>query len=216
MNPTPLGDAPRARAVPTPSTARRWRASASLAALTLIATPLVAAPASAAEAADAPVFTGTTEVDGVAAVGSVLTLDETGGSWAPEPESRAYSWLLSDDTVLDASDVLVDGATDASITLLPAHLGKYVIGTVAATAAGATSEPVAADAVGPVAAGELVAGTPTISGTVKVGNKLTAQLVPGRRAPASLTRGRSAAPRSPPRPRSPRLPPTRARRCASR
>ena len=175
MNPMPLGDAPRALAVPTPSTARRWRASASLAALTLIATPLVAVPASAAEAAEAPVFTGTTEVDGVAAVGSVLTLDETGGSWAPEPESRAYSWLLSDDAVLDASDVLVDGATDASITLLPAHLGKYVIGTVAATAAGATSEPVAADAVGPVAAGELAAGTPTISGTVKVGAKLTAR-----------------------------------------
>lgn len=174
MNPTPLGDATRALAVPTRSTARRWRTSASLAALTLIATPLVAVPASAAETADAPVFTGTTEIDGVAAVGSVLTLDETGGTWAPEPESRAYSWLLSDDAMLDASDVIVEGATDTSITLLPAHLGKYVIGTVAATAAGATSEPVAA-AVGPVVEGELVAGTARIAGTVKVGSTLAAQ-----------------------------------------
>ncbi|WP_129789494.1 hypothetical protein [Promicromonospora panici] len=175
MNPTPLGDAPRALAVPFRSSARRWRASASLAALTLIATPLVAVPASAAETADAPVFTGTTEVDGVAAVGSELTLDETGGTWAPEPESRAYSWLLSDDAVLDDADVLVEGATDASITVLPAHLGKYVIGRVAATTAGATSDPVAAPAVGPVAEGELVAGTARISGTVKVGSTLAAQ-----------------------------------------
>ena len=60
-------------------------------------------------------------------------------------------------------------------TLLPAHLGKYVIGTVTATAAGETSEPVAATAVGPVAEGELTAGTATIAGTVKVGATLAAQ-----------------------------------------
>lgn len=175
MNPTPLGDAHPAFAVPTRSTARRWRAGASLTVLTLVATPLVAVPASAAESADAPVFTGTTEIDGVAAVGSVLTLDETGGTWAPEPESRAYAWLLSDDAVLDPSDVPVEGATDASLTLLPGHVGKYVIGTVAATAAGLTSEPVAAATAAPVAVGELTAGTPTVSGTVRVGTTLTAR-----------------------------------------
>lgn len=173
MNPTPLGAAPRALAVPPRSTTRRWRAGASLAVLTLVATPLVAAPASAAEAAVAPVFTGTTEVDGVTAVGSVLTLDETGGTWAPEPESRAYAWLLSDDAALDETDVPVEGAAEASLTLLPAHLGKYVIGTVVGTAAGEASAPVVAAAVGPVALGDLVAGAPTISGTVKVGATLS-------------------------------------------
>ncbi|MFC8796188.1 hypothetical protein ACFT2C_00500 [Promicromonospora sp. NPDC057138] len=169
MNPMSLGDAHPALAVPPRSIARRWRAGASLAALTLVATPLVAVPASAAETAAAPAFTGTVEIDGVAAVGSVLTLDETGGSWAPEPESRTYAWLLSDDAALDASDVPVEGATDASLTLLPAHLGKYVIGTVAATAAGETSDPVAAAAAGPVAAAAFTTTTPQINGTVKVG-----------------------------------------------
>lgn len=172
MNPTPLGAAPRALAAPSRSTARRWRAGASLAALTLVATPLVAVPASAAEPATAPVFAGTIEVDGVAAVGSVVTLDETGGTWTPEPESRAYAWFLSDDAAFDETDVPVEGAAEASLTLLPAHLDKYVIGTVAAVAAGETSEPVPAVA-GPVALGELVAGAPRISGTVRVGTTVS-------------------------------------------
>jgi hypothetical protein len=185
MNPTPLGAAPLALAVPPRNTARRWRAGASLAVLALTATPLVAVPASAAEPSDAPatgstaaaapVFTGTLEVDGTTAVGSTLTLDETGGSWDPTPESLAYSWLLSDDAVLDAADVLVDGATSPSLVLAPEHVDRYLISTVAATAQGETSEPVAAPAVGPVVAGETVPGTPSIFGIVRVDSTLTAR-----------------------------------------
>ncbi|MFD7021597.1 hypothetical protein [Promicromonospora sukumoe] len=172
MNPTVLGDATHASAIPTRSTVRRWRGTASLAALALVATPFAAAPASAAEA-DGPVFAGTLTADGTAAVGSVLTLDESGGTWTPEPESRAYAWLLSDDAALDDTDVPVTDATAVSLTLLPDHLGKYLIGTVTGTAAGLTGEPAAA-VVGPVVEGDLVAGTASVSGTVRVGTKLVA------------------------------------------
>ncbi|MGW2092463.1 hypothetical protein [Promicromonospora sukumoe] len=173
MNPTVLGDATHASAIPTRSTVRRWRGTASLATLALVATPFAAAPASAAEA-DGPVFDGTLRADGNAAVGSVLTLDESGGTWAPQPESRAYAWLLSDDAVLDPADVPVADATAETLTLLPEHLGKYVIGTVAGTADGLTGEAVAATAAGPVVEGDLVAGTASVSGTVRVGTKLVA------------------------------------------
>ncbi|WP_369370391.1 hypothetical protein AB1046_16560 [Promicromonospora sp. Populi] len=168
MNPTALGGAHSALATPTHRTARRWRAGASFAVLALAASPFVATPAAAATA-EAPVFTGTLAVDGTAAVGSALTIDQTGGTWAPEPESVAYSWLLSDDAVLDAADVPVDGAAAESITLAPAHLGKYLIGTVVATAAGESSEPVAAPAAGPVAPGDFVTTTPKVNGTPQIG-----------------------------------------------
>ncbi|WP_020017302.1 hypothetical protein [Promicromonospora sukumoe] len=174
MNPAVLGDASPASAVPVRSAARRWRGTASLATLALVATPFAAAPASAAEA-DGPVFEGTLAVDGNAAVGSVLTIDQTGGTWTPQPESLGYAWLLSDDAVLDAADVPVADAATESLTLLPEHLGKYVIGTVTGTAAGLTGDPVAAAAVGPVVEGDLAAGTAAVAGTVQVGSRLLAR-----------------------------------------
>lgn len=174
MNPTPLGDTHRALAVSPRGIARRWRVEASLAALTLVAMPLVALPASAAETADAPVFTGVAKIHGRGAVDTTLTFDERAGAWSPEPESRAYTWHLSDDALLDASDVLIEGATDATLTPLPEHLGKYVIGTVVATAAGAMSEPVSATTFEPVTPGSLVAGHVRILGTVQVDSLLTA------------------------------------------
>ncbi|MFE7504859.1 hypothetical protein [Promicromonospora sp. NPDC057488] len=173
MNPAVLGDASSASAVPIRSAARRWRGTASLATLALLATPFAAAPASAAEA-DGPVFDGTLTVDGNAAVGSELTIDQTGGIWTPEPESRAYAWLLSDDALLDAGDVPVADAATESLTLLPEYLGKYVIGTVTGTAAGVTGDRVEAAAVGPLVEGDLAAGTASVSGMVRVGTKLTA------------------------------------------
>ena len=90
-------------------------------------------------------------------------MDQTSGTWTPEPESLGYTWLLSDDAVLDAADVPVADAATDSLTLLPEHLGKYLIGTVTGTAAGLTSDPVAAAAVGPVAQGDLAAGTASVS-----------------------------------------------------
>ncbi|WP_285100588.1 hypothetical protein [Promicromonospora sp. MEB111] len=168
-----FGDAHPALAAPTPRTARRWRAGASLATLALVAGPFAAVPASAAEA-DAPVFTGTLAVSGAAVVGTTIALDQTGGTWAPEPESVAYAWYLSADAVLDATDTLVEGAGDPTLDVLPAYLDQYLIGTVAATAGGLTSDPVAA-ASGVVTLGDLAAGTPTVSGTVKVASKLTAR-----------------------------------------
>ncbi|MFI2361501.1 hypothetical protein [Promicromonospora sp. NPDC019610] len=169
-----FGDAHPALAAPTPRTARRWRAGASLATLALVAGPFAAVPASAAEA-DAPVFTGTLAVSGTAAVGSTVALDQTGGTWTPEPESVAYAWYLSSDAVLDTTaDTLVEGAGDPTLDVLPAYLDQYLIGTVAATAGGLTSAPVAA-ASGVVSLGDLAPGTPTVSGTVKVASKLTAK-----------------------------------------
>ncbi len=185
MKHTPLGDVHPAFATPTHGTVRRWRAGASIAALALVGAPLVAVPASATEsepaastsAADAPVFTGTVEVGGAPAVGTGVFL-AVSGTWAPEAESLDYAWFLSDDDVLDAADVRVDeagGADGPIMRFQPQHLGKYVFGTLAATAGGATSGPVASAAAGPVAPGELAPGTPTISGTVRVGSQLTAQ-----------------------------------------
>jgi hypothetical protein len=172
MNPTPLGDTHRALAVSPRGVTRRVEAS--LAALILVAMPLVAVPASAAETADAPVFTGIAKIYGLGAVDTVFTFDERAGAWSPEPESRAYTWHLSDDALLDASDTPIEGATDATLTLLPEHLGKYVIGTVVATAAGAASDPVTATSFEPVAPGYLDAGDVQILGTVQVDSLLTA------------------------------------------
>jgi len=175
MNPTPLGDAYPAFATPPRSIARRWRAGASLAALALVATPFVAAPASAAEAADEPVFTGTLAVTGAAVVGSTLTIDQSGGAWAPEPEGFEYSWYRSTDAVLDDADVQIDDADQPTRAVLPADVDLYLIGAVAARSGDVAGLPVGAATAAPVKAGTLTAGTPTVSGTVRVGTKLTAK-----------------------------------------
>jgi alpha-L-rhamnosidase len=104
------------------------------------------------------------QVTGVAKVGQTLTADA--GSWSPEPSAVAYQWLRDGEPI--------DGATGPTYDLVAADRDAAISVEVTASARGledatATSEPVTIDA------GTLLpTALPAISGTAKVGSRLTA------------------------------------------
>ena len=165
-----LSPAPR----PAPRFARRaGRTTSVVVGLSLLATPLAATPATAEETAAPPVFSGTGSFTGDLIVGSALTVDLSDGEWSTAPETFAYTWYVSEDDVIDASDVVADAAAE-SLPLLPAYAGDLVAVDVTGSAAGEQSEPVRISADGVVQAGSFVPGEPSISGSGKVGEQLTA------------------------------------------
>jgi surface antigen len=107
----------------------------------------------------APTITGTPRVD--------QPLKATVGTWSPTGATYAYQWL--------AAGVPVAGATAASFTPGPGQFGARMTIMISASKAGystvrSTSAPTAA-----VAAGALAnTAKPTISGTPRVGTRLTA------------------------------------------
>jgi len=114
-------------------------------------------------------------LSGAAAVGKTLTADT--GILSPAPEyDPMYEWLVN-----GVQDTRSYGNT---FTLTPADLGKKI--TVRVSAYGWPAEPYYAQATSPVvAAGALTAPTPAISGTAKVGSRLTAAA--GSWGPAPVT-----------------------------
>jgi hypothetical protein len=117
-----------------------------------------------------PALSGTVTVSGTAAVGETLTANtgSLGGAGA-----ISYQWQRGDSANGAFADIA--GAFDASYTLDAADLGKYVRLTVGRSGHSGTISSVAA---GPVAAATLPAltGMVAISGTVKVGETLTADI----------------------------------------
>lgn len=86
----------------------------------------------------APVLTGNTEP------GQVLTV--TNGSWTNSPTSYAYAWSVS----TNGSSWTSTSGSQATLTLLPSHVGNFVRASVTAINASGMSVPVNSNQVGPV------------------------------------------------------------------
>ncbi len=106
----------------------------------------------------------TPKITGTVKVGSKLTA--TAGAWGPSPVTLKYQWK--------ANNVNISGATATTYTLPATQKGKRITVTVTGSKTGYTSAAKTSVASGPVAPGTLVPATPKITGTVKVGSKLTA------------------------------------------
>jgi hypothetical protein len=113
-------------------------------------------------------------VKGTADAGQKLTA--TAGTWAPATVTLAYQWKRG--------GVAIAKATAASYTLTSADAGMSVTVTVTGSKSGYT--PIARTSAAVVIHKVLTtAPTPTISGSAKVGSKLSA--TPGTWAPAPVT-----------------------------
>jgi hypothetical protein len=117
-------------------------------------------------------------VAGTAKVGSKLTA--VAGTWGPAPVALSYTWKRA--------GVAITGATASSYTLTAADLGKTVTVTVKGAKSGFTSLWKTSAPTATVVAGTLTATPqPTITGTAKVGSKLTAVAGTWGPAPVALS-----------------------------
>ena len=114
------------------------------------------------------------KVTGSVKVGKRLTADP--GAWGPGDVELSYQWLRSGTAIV--------GATDAVYTLKAADKGKKITVTVTGTKSGYVTVSKTSVATGKVAAGTLTSVKPKITGTVKVGKKLTAK--PGTWKPSGV------------------------------
>ncbi|MFC6233754.1 hypothetical protein ACFPZL_01460 [Leucobacter soli] len=125
---------------------------------------------------------GAPKVSGAAKVGKRLTVAP--GAWLPAEEDGAaveYSYLIQ----WLRNGVAIPGATRASYTPVAADAGKQLSARVLGAAEGLKSAT-AVSAAKTIAKGTLSAPKPRISGTAKVGKKLTAK--PGTWKPAGVKR----------------------------
>ena len=127
--------------------------------------------ASSTSAATANVVAGTIAnvsvptITGTAQVGQLLTA--TAGTWNPSGVTTAFQWV--------AGGVDVSGATGSTYTPVAADVGKVITVRVTASKSGYTSANATSAATATVVAGTIANVTvPTISGTAKVGQLLTA------------------------------------------
>jgi hypothetical protein len=136
--------------------------------------------ASRTSAATAAVANGTLTavkptISGTVKVGSTLTANP--GAWGPAPVSLVYQWM--------SNGTAISGATGSTYKPTSAVLGRTITVTVTGSKTGYTRVTRTSDATAAVVAGTLVAPTPTVSGTAKVGFTLTAN--PGAWGPAPVT-----------------------------
>ncbi|WP_298131783.1 hypothetical protein [Micropruina sp.] len=111
-------------------------------------------------------------ISGSATVGATLAANP--GSWTPAPITLAYQWK--------ANGSAISGATGSTLSVPASALGKAITVTVTGSKTGYTGASFTSDSTSYVAAGTLTGATPKISGTVKVGKKLTAK--PGAWTPS--------------------------------
>ena len=137
------------------------------------------ATTSAATATVAPgdLTTAVPTITGTVKVGSMLTANP--GAWGPGVVGFAYQWL--------GNGAPIVGATSATYTPVGADNGSTLTVAVTGTELGYTPAATTSAATVAVAKGDLVAPVPTIAGTMKVGESLTA--VPGTWGPAGTALG---------------------------
>lgn len=116
---------------------------------------------------------GVAAIGGATVVGATLTAETSG--WRPADVSLHYQW--------QRGGVAIPGATERQYRLGPEDLGQRISVMITGTAEGNLPATVAAEETSPVAAGKFSAPTPTVSGSLKVGKKLTAR--PGAWKPAA-------------------------------
>ncbi|MFT4294645.1 MAG: CHAP domain-containing protein [Micropruina sp.] len=114
-------------------------------------------------------------ISGTAKVGSTLTAKP--GTWGPAPVTLSYQWK--------ANGTAIPGATGEALTVPASAKGKTITVTVTGSKPGYTTVAKTSKATKKVAAGTLAAPTPTITGTVKVGQPLT--VGPGAWTPSDAT-----------------------------
>lgn len=117
----------------------------------------------------------TPTISGTAKVGSTLVASP--GSWTPAPVSLTYQWKANGSSIA--------GATGSTLSVPASALGKAITVTVTGTKTGYLGMSKTSSSTGYVVPGTLTGATPKISGTVKVGKKLTAK--PGTWSPSGTT-----------------------------
>ena len=141
---------------------------------TLTLALVVAAFAAPAAHAAAPANTAPPAISGSATVGQTLTTSD--GTWSNNPTSFAYQWLRCNGGGNKCAPIA--GATQKTYTVAAADEGKTLRSRVTATNAdGSTSADSAQTAAvisGTVSAAPKNTSLPTIAGTAKVGQTLTA------------------------------------------
>jgi len=154
------------------SKTRRWMRGAAISAAAFSA--LVAATAVTAAVQVAPVNTTPPTISGTAKVGQMLTASE--GTWSNAPTSYAYQWQRCNGG--GNSCVNVPNGTQKTYTLVGADAGRTMRVSVTATNAdgSATGQSTQTAAVDPATSNAAPKNTsaPTIAGTPKVGQVLTA------------------------------------------
>ena len=129
-------------------------------------------PTGAVEAAPDTSATGQPTISGTVQVGETLTADVTGIADEDGLDNAVfgYQWMADDTDIQDA--------TDATYTLTKDNEGKTITVTVSFTDAEGHQESRTSDPTGEVAAkpNTQATGQPTISGTVRVGETLTADV----------------------------------------
>jgi hypothetical protein len=153
---------------------KNTRLAAALAAMILVALTTVAAAGQAARAA-VPVNTALPTISGTTTVG--LTLTASDGSWSNNPTSFSYQWLRCNGG--GNSCVSIANATAKTYALVAADAGHAIrVRVIASNADGASTpaESAATAAVAPATTNAAPKNTalPTISGTARVGQTLTA------------------------------------------
>jgi surface antigen len=130
----------------------------------------------------APVAPGTMRttavptVTGLAKVGGVLTV--AGGSWLPAPTSRSIQWY--------ADGVAIPGATQVTLKLGAAQLGKRITAVVAAQRAGYVTAKASSLPTAPVAPEKMsVTREPVVTGAPHLGHAIS--VTPGAVSPAGAT-----------------------------
>lgn len=118
---------------------------------------------------------GTATISGTAQVGQKLTA--VPANWAPQPVGYTYQWYRSGKAI--------SKATKSAYTLAASDLDKTITVKVTVHKTGYTTASVTTEATDAVAPGTLTVGTPTISGTAKVGKTLAAK--PGTWGPGTVS-----------------------------
>jgi hypothetical protein len=152
---------------------RSWKARTLLAALVALAALVVGGSALAIGNA-APTNTAPPTISGTPTVGETLTASP--GTWTATPTAYAYQWLRC--TTGGNSCVAVANGTQKTYTLVGADAGHTIRVRVTATNADGSGTVESAQTATVVAASSAAApkntSPPTISGTPKVGEQLTA------------------------------------------
>jgi hypothetical protein len=152
---------------------KSWMARAVVLTLVVLAALLAGAGAQAMRDA-APVNTAPPTISGTPTVGQTLTASE--GTWSNGPTSFAYQWLRCNGGGNSCADVA--NGTQHTYTIVGADAGHTVRVRVTATNADGSnsvqSAQTAAVAAATVSAAPKNTGPPTISGTPKVGQQLSA------------------------------------------